>query len=470
MQNVLEKWEELQDEARVLDGHHETHAELFVFPTYKSMGLSAKNPELDPQTRVNYLCGNSLGLMPVQTKQYVEKELEAWGARAVESHFRNEITTNWVDVDLPLVPKLARLVGAKDSEVAVMGTLTMDLNSLLVSFYQPDMASGRTKILFEKGAFPSDYYALYNMAKLHKLDPAETLVQLAPRDGKYTLRTEDILSCIDREGDRIALVCFSGIQYYSGQFFDIKTITSRAHEKGCMVGWDLAHAVGNIDLKLHDWDIDFAAWCSYKYLNSGPGAIGGIFVNERHISGDDSTGRARLAGWWGNDASNRFQMLEKFKPIESALGFRQSNPSVLDVSAMNSSLDVFEACGGIGKLRAKAIALTSFLEKCLQKSKYYRSIEESNKIGNGDEVHFVIITPKDPHQRGSQLSLLFKPLEKDIMMKVFQFMNERGTICDERKPNVIRLAPTALYNSFKDCVECAQLLEEGLLAYASSSS
>lgn len=467
--NMLEAWEELREEARVLDGTHETHADMFVFPTFETMGLCARNPELDPQTRVNYLCGNSLGLMPVQTRRYVEKELEAWGARAVESHFRNEITTDWVDVDLPLVPKLARLVGAKETEVAVMGTLTMDLNSLLVGFYRPDVASGRTKILFEKGAFPSDYYALYNLARLNGLAPEETLVQLAPREGEYTLRTEDILSSLEKDGDTIALVCFSGIQYYSGQYFDIKQITAKAHEKGCVVGWDLAHAAGNVDLKLHEWDIDFAAWCSYKYLNAGPGAIGGVFVHERHTGGDDRTGRARLAGWWGNDAANRFEMVEKFRPIETALGFRQSNPSVLDVSALNSSLDVFEACGGIGKLRAKSIQLTAFLERCLHKSRFYRSIEDSNKTQDAADVHFVIITPQDPAQRGSQLSLLFKPLEKDVMMQVFQFMNQRGSICDERKPNVIRLGPTALYNTFADCVECVQLLEEGLLSYTSDN-
>lgn len=464
---MLQAMEALREEAGRLDSQYKTHANLFAFPTLESMGLASKNEELDPKTRVNYLCGNSLGLMPKQTREYVSRELDAWSARGVESHFRNEITTDWVDTDLPLVPKLAKLVGAKEDEVAIMGTLTMNLNSLLVSFYNPDVKSGRTKILFEKGAFPSDYYALYNIARLKGLDPKDTLIQLTPEDGEYTLRTENILSCLEKEGESIALVCFSGIQYYSGQFFDIGKITAKAHEKGCTVGWDLAHAVGNINLTLHDWDIDFAAWCSYKYLNSGPGAIGGIFVNERHIKGDDHTGRARLAGWWGNDASNRFEMLEKFRPIESALGFRQSNPSVLDVSALNSSLDVFESCGGIDKLREKSIKLTAFLEKCLQKSKYFKTIKESNKVTDNSEIHFIIITPEDPNQRGAQLSLLFKPLEKDIMMKVFNFMNEKGTICDERRPNVIRLGPTPLYNSFADCVDCVRLLEEALSRVAS---
>jgi kynureninase len=451
--------EALKEEAISLDAEYPTNSQLFAFPTLKSMGISEKNPDLDPLTKVNYLCGNSLGLMPLQTRDYVNKELDAWSARAVESHFRNEITTDWVDVDLPLIPKLAKIVGAKESEIAIMGTLTMDLNSLLISFYQPDIKTGRTKILFEKSAFPSDYYALYNLAKLKGLDPNETLIQLAPEDDEYNLKTENILSYIEKEGENIALVCFSGIQYYSGQFFNIKKITEKAHEKGCIVGWDLAHAVGNVDLKLHDWNIDFAAWCSYKYLNSGPGAIGGIFINEKHTVGDDITGKPRLAGWWGNDAASRFQMLEKFKPIESALGFRQSNPSVLDVCALNSSLDIFHKCGGIDKLREKSIKLTLFLEKCLLKSQYYKTIKESiNEI----EPHFIIITPSDPQQRGAQLSLLFKPNNKDVMIKVFEFMNQRGTICDERRPNVIRLAPTPLYNTFYDCFQCFTLLEEAL--------
>lgn len=451
--------ESLFVEAVEKDAASETYSDLFAFPTLESMNLVAENPESDPKSKVNYLCGNSLGLMPIQTREYLNKELDAWSARGVESHFRNNITTDWVDVDLPLVPKVARIVGAKENEVAVMGTLTMDLNALLMSFYNPDTETGRTKILFEKGAFPSDYYALYNLARLKGLNPDETLLQVAPEEGEFTLRTEKILEIIEKEGDKIALVCFSGIQYYSGQFFDIKTITAKAHEKGCMVGWDLAHAAGNINLKLHEWDIDFGVWCNYKYLNSGPGAIGGIFVHERHTSGNHETGRPRLAGWWGNEASNRFEMVEHFRPIESALGFRQSNPSVIDCAALNSSLDVFEKCGGIEKLRSKSIELTKFLEKCLHSSEYYKSIPESNKDTSG-KPHFIIVTPSNPEERGAQLSILFRPLEKDIMMKVFQYMNSRGTICDERRPNVIRLAPTPLYNTFQDCISCAALLEE----------
>lgn len=419
-----------------------TSRDEFAFPTFASMGLSSSS---DP---VVYLCGNSLGLMPKQTSQYVSKELAAWQARAVESHFRNEITTNWVDVDLPLLPSMAAIVGALPSEVGLMGSLTMNLNSLLVAFYQPK--AGRTKILFERGAFPSDYYSLYNLAKLKGLDPEETLVQLSPRAGEYTLRTEDILKTIEEQGDEIALVCFAGIQYYSGQLFNIKEITKAAHDKGCVVGWDLAHAVGNVPVDLHDSGADFAVWCNYKYMNSGPGAIGGYFVHDKHSGNTDMP---RLAGWWGNNAETRFEMKEQFDPIPSALGFRQSNPSVLDLAAVKSSLDIFAKAGGIQALRNRSLQLTAHLETLLKSSPYYR--EPSCQ----DEVpHFTIITPSDPNQRGAQLSLLFKP--QSLMMQIFTFMNQKGVICDDRKPNVIRLAPAPLYNTEDDSLVAVKVLNE----------
>lgn len=392
--------------------------------------------------------------MPIQTRKYINDELSAWAARGVESHFRNEITHNWVDVDLPLIPQLANLVGALNNEVAPMGTLTMNLNSLLIPFYNP--VGKRTKILFEKGAFPSDYYAFFNLVKLKGLDPNVELLQLSPREGEYNLRTEDILNCIEQNGEQIALICFSGIQYYSGQLFNIKDITKKGHDYGCVVGWDLAHAAGNIDLKLHDWNVDFAVWCNYKYINSGPGAIGGIFVNEIHCSNDSEM--PRLAGWWGNNSEMRFQMLEKFQPIKSALGFRQSNPSVLDIAALKSSLDIFSKAGGIEKLRVKSIKLTSFLETHLKSSKFYKTIDESNTYDVEQcEPHFIIITPSNPMERGAQLSLLFKP--GFVMLKIFDYLNQHGIICDERRPNVIRLAPTPLYNTFEDCIKCVQMME-----------
>lgn len=437
------------DQAIQLDAQSETYRDLFEFPTLKSMGLPSPSSD-----QCIYLCGNSLGLMPIQTRKYINDELSAWAARGVESHFRNEITHNWVDVDLPLIPQLANLVGALNNEVAPMGTLTMNLNSLLIPFYNP--VGKRTKILFEKGAFPSDYYAFFNLVKLKGLDPNVELLQLSPREGEYNLRTEDILNCIEQNGEQIALICFSGIQYYSGQLFNIKDITKKGHDYGCVVGWDLAHAAGNIDLKLHDWNVDFAVWCNYKYINSGPGAIGGIFVNEIHCSNDSEM--PRLAGWWGNNSEMRFQMLEKFQPIKSALGFRQSNPSVLDIAALKSSLDIFSKAGGIEKLRVKSIKLTSFLETHLKSSKFYKTIDESNTYDVEQcEPHFIIITPSNPMERGAQLSLLFKP--GFVMLKIFDYLNQHGIICDERRPNVIRLAPTPLYNTFEDCIKCVQMME-----------
>ncbi|ODV85170.1 hypothetical protein CANARDRAFT_199271 [[Candida] arabinofermentans NRRL YB-2248] len=453
------------EEAASLDSQHPCNSTLFTFPTFESMGLPIdEEKKKSSSSKVNYLCGNSLGLMPASTPQAINNELKAWADRAVESHFRHrgepEGLTPWLNIDLPVVPLLAPIVGAKDTEVACMGTLTMNLNSLMCSFYKPTKT--RYKILFEKGAFPSDYYAFLNQAKLHGFDE-DALIQVETRPDEYSLRTEDIIDVLQKNADSIAIVCFPGIQYYSGQLFDIETITKIGHEIGAVVGWDLAHAVGNVDLKLHDWNVDFAAWCSYKYLNSGPGGIGGIFVHEKHtkISNDGSDWKPRLAGWWGNDANERFKMLEEFKPIESALAFRQSNPSVLDVVSLKSSLEIFEQCGGLPKLRPRAIMLTSFLEKLLKSSKYYKSLEESKTTTT---PHFIILTPEIESQRGSQLSVMFKPhyesKEENIMERISSYLNQHGTICDERRPDVVRLAPTALYNTFSDCLECVILLEE----------
>ncbi|KAG7844690.1 hypothetical protein KL941_003430 [Ogataea angusta] len=441
----------VSDEAAALDAEYECHADEFTFPTFESMGLDGPADQ-----KVTYLCGNSLGLMPKNLPRAVNAELDAWAARAVESHFRHphekDGGTPWMDIDLPVVPLLAPVVGAKPSEVACMGTLTMNLNSLLCAFYKP--TKEKYKIVFEKGAFPSDYYALLNMVKLHGFTES-ALIQLEPRPNEFTLRTEDILNTIEDQSESIALVCLPGIQYYTGQYFEIEKITAFAHAKNCVVGWDLAHAVGNVELKLHDWDVDFAAWCSYKYLNSGPGAIGGIFVHEKHCRPDVP----RLAGWWGNDAGERFKMLEQFRPIESALGFRQSNPSVLDVVSLKSSLETMHKCGGIEKLRAKSIQLTNFLERLLHASPYYRDVGESRST---TDPHFIILTPSEPNQRGAQLSLLFRP--DDAMEKVFMYMNSHGVICDERRPNVIRLAPAPSYNTFADCVRCVTLLNKSFQA------
>ncbi|ODQ80197.1 hypothetical protein BABINDRAFT_35437 [Babjeviella inositovora NRRL Y-12698] len=434
-------------QAQILDARFATYKQDFHVPTLGSLDIS--NPAYDPAVESIYFCGNSLGLMPKATRQAVMDELDAWATRGVESHFRNARTTDWVDVDLPLLPLLAPLVGARVTEVCVAGTLTGNLNSLVTSFYRPQ--GKRTKILFEKAAFPSDYYAFLNQVRLRGYD-ASHLVQLAPRAREYVLRTEDILAAIDQHEAELALVCFSGIQYYTGQFFDIEAITRHAKAKGITVGWDLAHAVGNVELSLHDWDVDFAVWCSYKYLNSGPGAIAGLFVHETHTKGKGTDFIPRMAGWWGNNASERFKMFEKFEPIESALGFRQSNPSVTDVVAVKASLELFARAGGISTLREKGVELTNFLEKLLHVSKHYITPDASF-----DEIStpcFTIITPVYVDARGQQLSLLFFPHHdsraQNVMERVFAYLNGYGIIVDERRPDVIRIAPLPLYNTFEE--------------------
>lgn len=438
----------------------------FFIPTFGSMDLATAN-DSNRDDPVYYLCGNSLGCMPKNTREAVNKELDAWAARGVESHFRHpgefEGCTSWVDIDLPVVPLLAPVVGAKETEVSVMGSLTANLNGLLVSFYRP--TKNRFKILFEKSAFPSDYYAFFNQCKLHGLDPEDTLIQLSPRSGETYLRTQDILDAISENKDSLALVCLPGVQYYSGQLFDIAKITKFAHSfPGIVVGWDLAHAAGNVPLKLHEWGVDFACWCSYKYLNSGPGAMAGIFVHEKYGTNEENSYIPRLAGWWGNNRERRFQMKEHFEPIAGALGFRQSNPSVIDVVSIRSSLELFQRAGGMEKIRERSLKLTSYLSKLLQSSKFYRKKVPSEL--NAD-LGFTIITPVDDESsRGAQLSLLFFPHSddsaKDTMERIFTYINDRGVIADERRPDVIRVAPAPLYNTFSDVYKFVELLNEAL--------
>ncbi|SCV04791.1 LAMI_0H19174g1_1 [Lachancea mirantina] len=457
------------EEARALDSTYPaTKRDAFCIPTFGSMGTKlAPNGSLgDP---VTYLCGNSLGCMPRSTRAAINDELDAWAARGVESHFRHSGEdrglTSWVDIDLPLSKLMSPIVGARDSEVAIMGSLTANLNALLAAFYKP--SSSRFKILCEKGAFPSDYYAFYNQCKLHGIDPDSALVRLEPRKGETYLRTEDILKAITANSDSLSIVCLPGIQYYSGQFFEIEKITAHAHSfPGIVVGWDLAHAVGNVPLELHSWNVDFACWCSYKYLNSGPGAIGGIFVHDRHASvaadplSPDVEAMPRMAGWWGNNRDNRFQMKEVFEPIEGALGFRQSNPSVIDVVALKASLEIFKDFGGMQAIRRRSLLLSNYLLKLLQRSAYYH---EKSTDGEG-KVGFSIISPLNETERGAQLSLLIQ-FSKDnpqanTMERVFGYLNDRGVIADERRPDVIRIAPAPLYNTFEDIFTAVKLLND----------
>ncbi|KAJ3008694.1 hypothetical protein HKX48_008388 [Thoreauomyces humboldtii] len=411
----------------------------FVIPKRRTLvpdGTDVENPDVDG----TYLCGNSLGLQPVRTRQLVNEELDAWGALGVQGHFRHPKNRDWVTIDDHVVQESAKLVGAKASEVAIMNSLTANLHFLMVSFYRP--TKDRFKILMEAKAFPSDYFAFESQVRLHGRDPVDTIIQLAPRTGEYTLRTEDILETIAKHGDEIAVVCFSGVQFYTGQLFELSVIAAAAKKKGCMVGYDLAHAVGNVPIKLDEWDVDFACWCTYKYLNAGPGGIGGAYVNERHAKADV----LRLQGWWGTDPSTKFEMDNVFRPIPGANSYRVSNPNVLATVSLLASLQVFSLTT-FSALREKSTLLTGYLERLL-----YALPQHGRQ--------FKILTPSDPNQRGCQLSILF--LEEGKMMQVFEALAREAVVVDERKPDVIRVAPTPLYNKFADAWRFVTVLKRTL--------
>lgn len=423
----------------------------FAIPTFQSLGISeSKDDSL-------YFCGNSLGLMPLATEKAVENELTVWKQRGVVGHFDHPTAEPWVSIDDPVSPLLAPILGAKlESEVAVMNTLTGNLHTLMATFYKP--TKDRYKILYEKKAFPSDNYAFQGIAQLHGYEIEDALIPLAPRKNEFSLRTEDILKCIDEQGDKIAVVIFSGIQFYTGQFFEMEKITKAAKSKGAIVGWDLAHAVGNVPLKLHDWNVDFAVFCSYKYLNAGPGGIGGIFVHNDHSEDH----RPRMAGWWGNNSVTRFQMREEFDPIPGAKGFRMSNPSVLNTVCLTESLKIFAKAGGVQNLHARSESLTGYLLELLTKSEFHVALEDYKNFASGSQVKFTIITPTGEYERGAQLSLLFLPHEKGVMDSVFDYLYRHGVVTDERKPDVIRIAPNSLYNNHEEVFQVVEILNEAL--------
>lgn len=382
-----------------------------------------------------YFAGNSLGLQPKATRELINQELDDWAALAVEAHFHGK--TPWYSYHEVFREAGARLVGGLPGEVVMMNSLTVNLHLLMVSFYRPTRE--RYKILIEDAAFPSDTYAVRSQLIHHGFDPDAGLIVARPRAGEHVLRTDDILSLLADEGERIALVMMSGVNYYSGQVFDIPRITSAAQAIGCKVGWDLAHAAGNIVLKLHDWNVDFAAWCNYKYLNSGPGAVAGAFVHERH---GKNLELPRFAGWWGNDPATRFRMhLEpRFIPRTGADGWQLSNPPIFSLAPLRASLDLFDKAT-MPALRAKSERLSAFLLWLLD-----QSAMESLRV----------ITPREPGQRGCQLSLLVndRPRER------FAALQRAGVTCDFREPNVIRVAPVPLYNTFHDAWRFAKLLSE----------
>jgi kynureninase len=370
-----------------------------------------------------YLCGHSLGLQPKSARDFVEAELQDWASLGVEGHFRAR--SPWMPYHRLLTDKVARLVGAKPSEVVVMNSLTVNLHLMMVSFYRPTKT--RHRILVEAGAFPSDQYAVQSQIKFHGLDPATSLLELRPRDGEDLLREEDVFELIRREGHSIALVLMGGVNYSTGQAFDMKSIAAAGHEQGCIVAFDLAHAAGNLVLNLHEWDVDWAAWCSYKYLNAGPGAIAGCFVHERHGANADLP---RFAGWWGHDEASRFRMSPDFRPMPGADGWQLSNPSIFSMAPLRASLDLFDEAG-IATLRAKSEEMTALMEAELTKRARDR---------------FTIVTPSEKHRRGAQLSIRVGIARKNLVEQ----LASKGVICDWREPDVIRAAPVPLYNSFAD--------------------
>ncbi|KIJ68990.1 hypothetical protein HYDPIDRAFT_172492 [Hydnomerulius pinastri MD-312] len=433
----------------------------FVIPTNKD--ISAQVPEIDADRRCTYLCGNSLGPLAKRSKSLLQEELHVWGTRAVEGHFKHPHGREWMNIADTVTPLLAMVVGAQVKEVACMGTLTANLHLMMSAFYKP--TSTRFKILCEGKAFPSDQYAFASQARLHGYDPSETIIEMLPRDGEFTLRESDILDVIAKEGSSIALVIFSGVQYYTGQWFPMKAITSAAKAQGCICGWDLAHAVGNVPMALHDWDVDFAVWCSYKYLNSGPGGIGGLFVHEKW----ETSKSPQYAGWWGHDPVTRFSMPPKFSAIPGAQGYQQSNPSVLATVSLLGSLQVFKEAGMMEPLRERSVVLTGHLESLLVKSAFYVSpnevaakypLDEQSLSAQKPDPGFTIITPSAPESRGAQLSLLFLPQKSDVMQNIFDYLLSKGVVGDERKPDVIRLAPAPLYSTKLDCERAASCLEE----------
>lgn len=379
-----------------------------------------------------YLCGNSLGLQPKAARAAVEQEFSDWQTFGVEGHFDGK--NPWFHYHKFLTQKTANMVGALPQEVVVMNNLTVNLHLLMVSFYRP--TATRYKIIMEGGAFPSDQYAMETQARFHGLDPDQAIIELMPREGEYTLRTEDIIKTIEENADSLALVMMGGVNYYTGQAFDMKAITEAAHKAGAYAGFDLAHAAGNLLMQLHAWNVDFACWCTYKYLNSGPGGTSGVFIHERNAS---DTSIPRFGGWWGHDEATRFKMLKGFKPTSTAEGWQLSNAQVFPMAIHNVSLEMFERAG-MSNIRAKSELLTGFLEFLLN---------EANT-----KKQFEIITPKNALDRGCQLSLLFTQNGRATFDKLL----ENNVIADWREPNVLRMGPAPLYNSFEDMWHTAQAM------------
>jgi len=387
-------------------------------------------PQKDGKPMI-YLCGNSLGLQPKNARAAIEQELKDWAELGVEGHFKGQ--NPWMFYHHFLTEKAAKVVGAKPSEVVIMNNLTANLHLMMVSFYRPTKT--RYKIMMEATAFPSDQYAMETQARFHGLNPDETIIELRPREGEYTLRTEDIIATINEHKDDLSIVMMGGVNYYTGQAYDMQAIAKAGHAIGANVGFDCAHAAGNINLKLHDWDVDFAVWCTYKYLNSGPGGTSGVFVHERHGNNPELI---RFAGWWGHDEKERFQMKKGFKPMEGAAGWQLSNAQIFPMAIHKASLELFDQAG-IENLRAKSKTLTGYLEFILSNYTQY----------------LTVITPKNADERGCQLSIIVKENGK----KLFDYLEANGIMPDWREPDVIRMSPVPMYNSFEEVYRIGVVLK-----------
>lgn len=402
-----------------------------------------------------YFVGNSLGAQPKAIRTYLNAQLETWASIGVAGHFKSmedSPLTCWQDMAEDCAKKSADLVGSSPHEIVIMNTLTMNLHMMMASFYKP--TEKRHKIILEWRPFPSDYYAIESQIVWHGLDPEKSMVKIEP-DEDSLIPTERILKIIDEHADETALLLLPGIQYYTGQLFDMPRITAHAKAKGITVGWDLAHAAGNVELKLHDWDVDFACWCTYKYINAGPGSIAGAFVHEKHGKvewPEDGSGRPsyrpRLMGWYGGDKSVRFLMDNKFVPTPGAQGYQASNPSAIDLASLSGALSVFNKTS-MQQLRSKALVLTAYSEYLLDQMQS----ESSTSL-------FKILTPRDPAQRGTQLSVMLA--NEEMHDNVSKALEENGVMCDKRKPNVIRVAPVPLYSRFEDVWRFMQILRAAL--------
>ena len=420
-------WQQAEEEARALDAADPLAGwrDEFAIPPHQD-GESV------------YLCGNSLGLMPRAAEREVQTVLRDWRVLGVHGHFQAK--PDWYGYHEALIPQTAALAGARPEEVAVMNSLTANLHLLMISFYRPQ--GRRRRIAIEAGAFPSDRYAVESQLRFHGLDPEQDLILLSPRPGEDLLRTEDIEAVLEREGEDLALLLLGGVQYLTGQWFQVERLAAAAHQAGALVGLDLAHAIGNLPLALHDWGIDFAVWCNYKYLNGGPGAPGGCFVHQRHGRGE---GRPRLSGWWGNDPASRFRMDDHFVPQKGAGAWQLSNPPILAMAALKGSLDLFHQVG-MPALREKSLALTGLLQRLLTE---------------GDEP-LEVISPANPEERGCHLSMRIRGRARELVAE----LGRLGFTCDAREPDVLRAAPVPLYNRFADVVAFARALREVVLPAA----